>query len=730
MKRLVAALGLVVALALVNAEPVASGEWTASHDLSLPPNAPPLSAIDPPDHVFWAGPVDPEHADEWRTNFHAWLAERRAALQLDDALSHQASFAWTRRAFTQVQALTWDRALYDRATHRFTVDAFLDEETRRFGPIDVVLLWSGYPNLGVDERNQFDLMRDLPGGLPALRDAVARFHRRGVHVFLPFLAWDNGTRREPGGDIATMVALQTAIDADGVNFDGLNGVPPRFATAAERAHHPLVLEPQFETVDGSLARSAISWNEWAAWEHIPYPLVPMVSLAKELAPAHMTNVTDRYARDKTDSLQHAFFNGEGYAVLEDLWGFWAGFSERDAETVLRTTRIERALADILASPSWEPHVETQQAGVYASRFPSAGATAWLLVNRREVAVDGEQLAVPDRSGARYVDLWHGTPLVPDVRNGIAHLTFPIDALGFGAVIQITDDTLDLRELTAFMAERSQHPLRGYDPAWHPLVQTMADRAPAAAATAPPGMVRVAGGAYDFVVRGNEIESGYDPGVDVQFPWEKIARREHRRRLTVPAFFIDRTPVTNAQFARFLAATRYRPGDSHNFLRDWSDGTYPAGWGDKPVTWVSPEDASAYASWAGKRLPHDWEWQRAAQGDDGRRYPWGPAWDPSRVPRPTSGPRRPPLPDVGAFPSGASPYGVLDLVGTVGQWTDVFTDAHTRAALVRGGSAYVPYGSAWYFPPTNHLDEHEKLLLVDEASDRFGTVGFRCVADAR
>lgn len=61
------------------------------------------------------------------------------------------------------------------------------------------------------------------------------------------------------------------------------------------------------------------------------------------------------------------------------------------------------------------------------------------------------------------------------------------------------------------------------------------------------------------------------------------------------------------------ATAYRPADAYNFLRDWRDGAYPAGWADKPVTWVAVQDSEAYCAWAGKRLPHDWEWQYAAQG---------------------------------------------------------------------------------------------------------------------
>jgi formylglycine-generating enzyme required for sulfatase activity len=90
--------------------------------------------------------------------------------------------------------------------------------------------------------------------------------------------------------------------------------------------------------------------------------------------------------------------------------------------------------------------------------------------------------------------------------------------------------------------------------------------------------------------------------------------------------------------------------------------------------------------------------------------------------------RPPA-DVAAFPKGASPFGVLDLVGNVSQWTDEYRDPHTRAAILRGGAAYQPSGSIWYFPQTYRLDEHQKYLLMSPGHDRAGTVGFRCVVDA-
>lgn len=108
----------------------------------------------------------------------------------------QPGLAWARTSFVQPQVMLHDRTLYDRATDTWTVNRYLDDLEERYGGIDSVLLWQGYPNMGADDRNQFDLVRSLPGGLEGVRSMVADFHARGVKVLLPYYPWDRGTRNE------------------------------------------------------------------------------------------------------------------------------------------------------------------------------------------------------------------------------------------------------------------------------------------------------------------------------------------------------------------------------------------------------------------------------------------------------------------------------------------------------------------------------------------------------
>jgi formylglycine-generating enzyme required for sulfatase activity len=540
------------------------------------------------------------------------------------------------------------------------------------------------------------------------------------------------------------------LDVDGINGDTQDGVPLAFSLAAESAGHPLVFEPESAPSD-----EAVAWNVMT-WGHYTYPFAPQVDRYKWIESRHMVNISDRWNRNKTDDLQYAFFNGVGWESWENIWGIWNGITPRDGEATRRMAAIERGVAPFLVSKAWEPFYPIHSYGEFASRWPLGNQTVWTIVNRNEYDVSGPQFSVPSKDGERYFDLYHGVELKPEREGENQVLSFSIEAHGFGAVLA-TDGEPDaaMRQLMARMKSMTATPLSSYANEWKQMPQQLVEIAPTApAVNAPKDMILIHGGDFLFKVKGIEVEGTDDIGLDVQYPWENSARRFHEHRMQIKSFYIDRFPVTNAQFKKFLDASRYHPKDDLNFLRDWKSGSYPDGWANKPVTWVSIEDARAYAKWAGKRLPHEWEWQYAAQGKDGNLYPWGNT--PSTVSSPASeqaamlrgsgetdgGPVRQlnliPAPDrgrtltapddVNAHPAGASAFGVMDMAGNVWQWTDEYVDEHTRAAIVRGGNHYQPQGSVWYFPQAYRNDEHGKLLLMAPSYDRSGTLGFRCAVD--
>ncbi|HWZ77743.1 MAG TPA: SUMF1/EgtB/PvdO family nonheme iron enzyme [Candidatus Sulfotelmatobacter sp.] len=667
-----------------------------------------------------------EH-EAWLADIRHWRNERRVRIGYNGSRYDLPALQWTQSSFIQPQMMVHDRYFYDPVLAKYTVDRYLDDLEKRYGGIDAVLIWPTYPNMGIDNRNQHDMIRSMPGGLTGVKQMIADFHRRGVRVLFPMMMWDQGTR-DPGMPWPYAIAtLMAEIGADGINGDTQDGVPLAFTLAADEAGHPLAFEPE-----GGPSDEALAWNVMR-WGQYQFPFTPLVDKYKWLEPRHMVNISDRWKRDKTDDLQFAFFNGVGWESWENIWGIWNGITPCDAEATRRVATIERAIAPFLVSKMWEPMAPMLRYGVYASRWPMGEQAVWTIVNRNEYALEGDQIEILAMPGIRYFDLYRGVELTPEARSGERTvLTFPIEAKGYGAVLATnTAPDQKIVSLMSTMKNLTTASLSTYSHEWTVLPQQIVPiQATKAATTTPAGMIKIPEADFTFRVSGIEIEGFNDVGVDVQYPWEDSPRRFHQHTIHVNSFYIDKFPVTNADFKKFIDATRYHPKDDLDFLRDWKDGVYPSGWENKPVTWVSQEDARAYAAWAGKRLPHEWEWQYAAQGPELRLYPWGNEWHPAAVPVPDRS-RNMRGPDaVDAHSEGASPFGVMDLVGNVWQWTEEFVDGHTRAAIVRGGSYYQPQGSIWYFPQAYKLNEHGKLLLMSPSMDRSAALGFRCVADTR
>ena len=205
------------------------------------------------------------------------------------------------------------------------------------------------------------------------------------------------------------------------------------------------------------------------------------------------------------------------------------------------------------------------------------------------------------------------------------------------------------------------------------------------------------------------------------------RETPRRTEDLPAFWIDRYQVTNEQWRAYVA-------DGGHLPAYWVDGAPPAGLADHPVM-VSWDHATAYAAWRGKRLPTETEWEKAARGTDGRRFPWGEDWDESRAYTWETGAVTGVMTvPVTALPGSASPYGCEQMVGNTEEWVSDHYDAYPGSAYRSrsyGTTFRVLRGGAWIFGQTHARCSYrcfESPDLDDAGFVELGGPGFRCASD--
>lgn len=197
-----------------------------------------------------------------------------------------------------------------------------------------------------------------------------------------------------------------------------------------------------------------------------------------------------------------------------------------------------------------------------------------------------------------------------------------------------------------------------------------------------------------------------------------------RKVHLDAFYIDQYEVTNREYQKFIGATQF-----HELPGHWEDGTFPEGEKDLPVTNVTWREALTYALWAGKRLPTEEQWEKAARGTDGRLFPWGNDYEKGWANVGVDGAKAPVK--GGSFPKDVSPYNVYDMAGNAMEWTLSWYQAYPgndyrfkkfgRQFKVLRGNGFQKGGH--YF-----LEAYRFLFYRTEANpdEYFENVGFRCV----
>ena len=625
-----------------------------------------------------AAPDDPADWPRWREQLTRWRTEARARLDHDDALYRRDDLRWARRCFVVSQVWLWDELLYDFETHAFTPDRLLADARERFGGFDGIVLWHAYPVIGIDDRNQWDYYRSVPG----LDRLVADLHAAGVRVFVDYNPWDVGTRRS-GDDASELASLVADLDIDGVFLDTLKEGGGELLERLDAARPGVAVEGESTLALGRLVDHPLSWAQWFADSS-----VPGVIRSRWFEQRHQMHHVRRWNRDHAEELRSAWLNGVGVMVWEVVFGVWVGWNPRDAETLRRMTRTQRALVDVLTEGEWTPLVDLGEhvaaAGVFAARYEHGSGTFLPLVNRGESDVTvALPAALTGAHGLVAHDVWTGA------RIGTGDVEVRVPAGGVGGVWWAADGadaswlpTDDPTEPAARFGHRLSRRV----------VPTARSRA-TPQANVPVSVVRP--GRHVVTVRYRCRETGlYDeaPFVD---EWKPLPPRLHDLRtvdrvVDVPApVAVARHEVTEREFADFVAATGHAPAVPGGGQPAWASRPTAESDPARPVTEVDLADARVYAAWLGARLPTEDEWQLAGEGEGLDRL--GPeVWNLTESER---------------------------------------SDGRTRYAILKGGSHHESHGSDWYFdggvrPP----DFSAKYLLPGLGGGRSTSIGFRVAWD--
>ena len=705
----------------------------------------------------------------------------------DNGLFERSDLQWIRRSYVMHLKMAWDRDYYDAASGRFNLEEFILRGKKRYGGDDAIGLWPTWPTLGLDERNQFDLFRDLPGGLPALNQQVAMLHRLGSRLLLAYNPWDESTRAE--NQMQGLADILAATGADGAILDTRGSSSRELQQAADGVKPGIVMYSEGMAVPRDM-QGIVSGRVHNALYH-----PPLLNLNKFIKPDFaIFRVAELYKEPIQREFATSFFNGYG----TELNVFGPGNPDWADEQYLflgRTSRLLRENTENFTAAGFTPLVHSQKDSVYVNKWPLGEKTIYTIFSLLPEGYAGPLVEMEPQNGKHYINLWHHEEIVPQQIGDKFYLPAKTDGFSArysgtnnegmvdclaefpvllqveiqGEQIQVSANAGDSIHLWAGNPDYAKAPLvfqgRNAEATVHEVLnftegkiviqlkgrqgQLLDERvltivpgkprlvssfAQSRKATGKePGMARIPAGSFVMKTTHGDDFIPYPDAPDGD-------------TLTFPAFMMDKHPVTNLEFLRFMQATRYIPKDTANFLKHWINGNIPAGLERFPVVYVSLEDAQAYASWAGKRLPSEAEWQYAAQAADGRSWPWSqdaPAItrEEERVTATLTVFRIKGLDSslvnltgqlyaIGKYPAGSNPYGLQDLSGSVWQLTqDVYQSGNYQYIMLKGGSYFNPSSSWWYVQGgPRELHYRQYLLRVSPGFERNATVGFRCVKD--
>ena len=359
------------------------------------------------------------HTGGWRAAFDLLRSQVRPQIDLSEY--QREDLAWYQSQWVQHFTFLYGREILNLKTHRFELERFIAESRRDFGGYDGMLLWGGYPRLGIDERTQWDYFDDLPGGRSEVRRLVDLAHAHGVRVFVPYKPWDRSAELHGHAGKsapAELARLITDINADGVFLDTMSAIDPAFRTTIDALRPGVVFcsegrvrQEAFEIITGSWDQSPTRDWRHGNWSAEPERM-PGIDLERFIFPEHRQFVINRHAvgDDRLTIIMRGFFGGTGWVVWQDIFGLVLPYSPEEAALLKKCRTIFQAHELALHSDTPTPLLPTRIPGVYCNEFASAQKRLWTFYNETDQVVDDRVLQIEPRLDTHFIDCWNNLEL--------------------------------------------------------------------------------------------------------------------------------------------------------------------------------------------------------------------------------------------------------------------------------------------------------------------------------
>lgn len=688
--------------------------------------------------------------------------------EFDNSLFERDDLNWVRNKYLLLDVMAWDERFYDRNLGEYSYQKYLDEGEEYLGGYDIFAIWPTWPTLGLDERNQWEMYESLPGGLKRLRDISDDLHTKGLRFYISYNPWDQSTRNQNHHEGMTKIISE--LNADGVTLDTRGKSSYELQQAADKAKHGVVMFSEGMAVIKDMP-GIISGRA-----HNAIFLQPVLNMNKLVKPEFaIFRVLDAAEASFKREASISFFNGYG----NELNMFRPGrpeYLDEDLKYLGCLTKILRENSSVFHNNNWTPLIKTETDKIYVNEWITKEKRLYTIYSLLPEGFSGKLFAIERKnSETHFIDLIGHEEIEIDSAENLIEINYQIAGFNsfdlgtrnegsVGCVVEfnkfldsriengllfidkrngnkivVTDgnpsyqnigkeffeETIRLNPTNVFPGYQGKFVIQLFNnseiidenilyikPGTPQLISAEKEFA---AASNIDDMIFVKGGEYIYYsVHGDDF---------ILYP-----DNSEPKNIFVDDFYIDKYPVTNRQYKHFINESGYLPTDTSNYLKHWSNGTYDYNDADKPVVYISIDDAKAYAKWNGKRVPSAIEWQYAAQaGDSTNLFPWGREFDSTKC---NYGIGK--LTDVDQFNIGKNSLGIYDLVGNVWQLTsDVYYNGSYNYIIIKGGSYFKPTSSWWYVQGgPQQLNYDQWLLQVSPGFERNATVGFRCVSDVK